>query len=61
MPNCVKCGQEISEEQYNNFKAMCPNCVRILSFKTSTDVGKYILGIMALASIILLIFMFFLE
>lgn len=33
MPNCKKCGQEISEQQYNNFNKMCPECVRMQPIK----------------------------
>jgi hypothetical protein len=26
MPNCKKCGIEISEQQYKSLKGMCPKC-----------------------------------
>ncbi|MBA7692599.1 hypothetical protein ES703_101166 [subsurface metagenome] len=26
MPNCKKCGIEISEHQYKSLKSMCPKC-----------------------------------
>lgn len=26
MPNCKKCGEEISEHHYKSLKGMCPKC-----------------------------------
>ena len=36
MANCVNCGAEISQEQYQNFNKLCPDCVRVKSVSQKT-------------------------
>ena len=59
MPLCIKCGEEISELQHNNFKGMCPSCVRLDPLrkraefeKKSGQAGWIIFAIGLIASII---------
>ncbi len=40
MVNCVNCGEEISETQYNNFRGMCPSCVRLEPIKKRAEFEK---------------------
>jgi len=40
MANCVNCGEEISETQYNNFRGMCPACVRLEPIKKTAEFEK---------------------
>ncbi|MBA7584964.1 hypothetical protein ES708_26932 [subsurface metagenome] len=58
MPNCVKCGEEISKEQLYNFKGMCPHCVRIQPLRRGVSVGKWcvmcIVSLMALLLVLML-------
>lgn len=56
MPNCVKCGEEISKEQLYNFKGMCPNCVRIQPLRQSGSVGKWC--VICFMSLMALLFIF---
>ena len=61
MPNCVKCGEEISEEQLYNFKGMCPTCVRMQPLRQSVNVGKWCVICFMSLMVLLFIFMFFLQ
>ena len=36
MKNCVSCGLEISDEQFDNFEGMCSECIRAKKYGTST-------------------------
>ena len=29
MPDCIRCGTAISEQQYDNFKGKCPVCAKM--------------------------------
>lgn len=40
MANCVNCGEEISESQYNNYRRMCPSCVRLEPVKKRAEFEK---------------------
>ncbi len=45
MPYCRKCGQEISDLQYNNFNANCPACVRLTPLNRGADFErKFVIG-----------------
>ncbi|MFW9989219.1 MAG: hypothetical protein ACFFC3_11225 [Candidatus Odinarchaeota archaeon] len=39
MANCNICGNEISDEQYNNFNGMCSKCIRLTPLRNQA-VGK---------------------
>ncbi|MFX1399539.1 MAG: hypothetical protein ACFFAS_21135 [Promethearchaeota archaeon] len=46
MPNCVKCGTEISEEQFKNFNKMCSDCTRLFKYsKKSSGKSMLVVGI----------------
>ncbi|MFX1259895.1 MAG: hypothetical protein ACFFAN_18755 [Promethearchaeota archaeon] len=47
MPNCVKCGSEISEQQSDLFNGMCPECNRIFKYSKKKS-GKPLLGTVCL-------------
>ena len=40
MVNCVNCGEGISEFQYNNYRGMCPACVRLEPIKKRAEFEK---------------------
>jgi len=44
MPKCIKCGNEISEEQYNEYNKMCPDCTRLFKYDKKHS-GKCLLCI----------------
>ena len=59
MPYCIKCGEEISELQSNNFYGMCPSCVRLQPLRKQAEferksgkAGWIIFAVVFIASII---------
>jgi Zn finger protein HypA/HybF involved in hydrogenase expression len=37
MANCVNCGAEITDQQFQNFKGLCPPCIRIKNVDSTED------------------------
>lgn len=37
MPFCKKCGMDITDYQYDNFKGMCSECVRLEPLKSAAS------------------------
>ena len=37
MSNCTKCGEEISDQQFSNFKGLCPQCARVSSLSSEAS------------------------
>jgi len=67
MPKCNNCGAEISNEQYNNYDGLCPECKRLepvrkkAEFETKSGKASWIfLAFICIASLIgVSIFFFF--
>ena len=57
MPYCSKCGTEISDYQYENFKGMCSQCIRITSY-SSKESGKSMIGFGFVMVFVSIMFMF---
>ena len=43
MALCKKCGEEISDHQFENYKGLCSQCARLTSF-SSKESGKELIG-----------------
>ena len=43
MPYCTKCGAEISDHQFQNYKGMCSQCARLSAY-SSKESGKSMVG-----------------
>ena len=40
MTNCIKCGANITSDQYQNFSVMCPECVRLQPIQADLEAQR---------------------